>query len=236
MQYRHPPEQDTGRAASGSCLVGELAALLCSAAAGVSAAVAATGSNPVPSRGESGELPTTTAVDILPGVRHQVSSSSLPRGPLSFARIAETLSWPADYLAGRDGHEGTRAQRWHRSLFAGIRILRAVAIIPGVSAILRKRRSDCEPPRQTRQLDHMAGFASFPCKSATSRDIALLRLGVEGRCGQSGCVHHSRRACHITILLGRFSYWRHSSYAIPLASNAPGRADIVGAGRYPLLL
>ncbi len=33
---------------------------------------------------------------ILPGVRHQVSSSSLPRGPLSFARIAETLSLPAD--------------------------------------------------------------------------------------------------------------------------------------------
>jgi hypothetical protein len=39
-------------------------------------------------------------------------------------------------------------------------------------------------------LDHMAGLASFSDEGMTRRDIAVLRLGAEGCCGQSDCERH----------------------------------------------
>jgi len=60
--------------------------------------------------------------------------------------------------------------------------LRAVAVTPRAVRDIAERRSDLDSSqRALLGLDHMAGLASFLCKSTTRYDIAVLRLCIAPR-------------------------------------------------------
>jgi hypothetical protein len=51
----------------------------------------------------------------------------------------------------------------------------------------------------------------------TSRDVAFLRVGVAGRCGQNSCKHHSQERFAHNHLLGRSLIGVHRT--LPLADS-----------------